>query len=164
MEGFDITALGDPKPASRPLVLKIGKTVSDRSPELRKWKNAVRKAASGLELPEAVPLSCIIVFGMPVKDKKRWGRLHSFQPDFDNLAKAAVDAMQRDKKGPDQPIDNDGRIASSWIVKIYSERGFARIFMDPMPEYDLFEAKAAIDRAWDMPRGIRELAEIYRKK
>lgn len=160
---YDITVIGKPKPATRPMVLKNGITFSDRTKELKDWKRKIRKASRGIVIKEGCPLSCVIIFGMPIKDSKKWGTLHNAQPDFDNLAKAAVDAMQKDSKGPFQPIDNDGRIASSWILKIYSEKGFSRIIVKCLEDGSIESAWKSIGEAWTMPRGIKELSEILKK-
>lgn len=159
----DFIATGKPKPASRPMVLKSGKVVSDRSPDLVKWKAALRRSASGRKLPPDVPLSFVILFGMPHKDKRKHGKLHSVRPDFDNLAKAVLDAIQCDKKGPDQPLKDDGQIASSWILKVYSPKGFCRVIIHELADWDPQLAKDALDEAWHMPRGIRDMCLALKK-
>lgn len=162
-QAIRINVLGKPKAQSRPLVLKTGKVISDRSTDLRKWKDAIRKAAKGITLPPSVPLSVVIVIGMPVADKKLYGKLHSAQPDFDNLAKAIIDAMQADKRHKTLPIDNDGRISSSWILKIYSPKGFGRIIIECLDDREPESAFEALVCAWNMPGGVLEICQQVKK-
>lgn len=145
MKTLDIIVRGVPKPQSRPRVTVNG-TYSSASDALKAWRRTVRAAASGKAM-EAGTLSCVVVFGLPTKEKRRHGRLHSARPDFDNLAKAVLDAIQPDRQPSREafPLIDDSLIASAWIVKIYSPIGFARVILERVDT--IGEACEAINRA-----------------
>lgn len=144
MRSLDIVVRGNPKPQSRPRVTVNG-TYSNSSDALKAWRRAVRAAASGKAM-EAGTLSCVVIIGLANKEKRRHGRLHSARPDFDNLAKAILDALQATERDREAfPLADDSLIASAWIVKVYAPFGFARIILDRIDT--IGDACAAITRA-----------------
>jgi hypothetical protein len=61
-----------------------------------------------------VPLSVVILFRFPTKDSKRHGLPHTFVPDADNLAKLALDALQRSGT-----IANDSAVSALTVRKVW---------------------------------------------
>lgn len=110
------TATGIPRPQPRPRVFR-GRAVSTADPKARDWSDAIVRAASPLgRVPLGdVPLAVVILFRFPTKDAKRHGLPHTFVPDADNLAKLALDALQRSGT-----LANDSAVSLLSVRKVWA--------------------------------------------
>lgn len=109
------TATGIPRPQPRPRVFR-GRAVSTADPKARAWSDAIVRAASPLgRVPLGdVPLAVTMLFRFPTKDSKRHGLPHTFVPDADNLAKLALDALQRSGT-----LANDSAVSLLSVRKVW---------------------------------------------
>lgn len=94
-----------------------GRAVSTADPKAKAWADIILRAAHAAK--EAAtptgPLLVDLAFRFPSKDRKRWGNPHLSVPDTDNLAKLALDAIQRAGL-----IGNDSAVWSLHATKVWA--------------------------------------------
>lgn len=111
-----LTVQGHPRPQPRPRVFR-GRAVSTADPKAKAWSDSILRAAHAAKAMQDLsgPLAVTLAFRLPTADRKRWGAPHLSVPDTDNLAKLALDAMQRAGL-----IANDSAVWSLVVVKTWS--------------------------------------------
>lgn len=67
-----------------------------------------------------------ILFYVPIKNKKLWGKPHDKRPDVDNYAKGVSDALNG------IIFSDDGQIATLEVRKQYAEHGRIELFIYPI--------------------------------
>lgn len=106
-----------PRPQSRPRVYKSGVVVSSSKP-VRLCKRDIALACRAARLPakpaKDVPILLELEAVIPIKDKRRHGRLHVARPDADNLLKTVKDAII-----DAGVLHDDAQIAIAGVRKIY---------------------------------------------
>lgn len=110
-----LSVSGIPRPQPRPIVTR-GRAISIANPKTKAWADQILRAAHAAK-QEATPTGALAVellFRMPTKDAKRWGKPHLSVPDADNLAKLALDAMQKGGLFP-----NDSAVWSLSASKVW---------------------------------------------
>lgn len=124
---LDIIIIGTPRPQPRARIFRNGGRATD-SPHSREWKRnimAVARSAGSAPVAIGQALELELTLAMPVKDKRLHGRPHTGRRDFDNLAKAVVDALQ-----DAGVMADDGQISDAVIRKRYAAHpGGARIIL-----------------------------------
>jgi Holliday junction resolvase RusA-like endonuclease len=95
--------------------------VSTADPNAKVWIDTVLRAAHQARQSKGQASGALSVgldFDMPTKDKKRWGKPHTFVPDTDNLAKLALDAIV--KAGL---ISDDATVSCLIVRKTWAQAG-----------------------------------------
>lgn len=123
-----ITLVGTPRPLPRPRFIR-GRAVSIASPKAKAYALALQRAAREAVSnygPDAVRqefarhgLAVSILAEFPTRRTERWGQAHTVRSDGDNIAKAALDHLQKaGALGGD-----DSRVAELVVVKRWAARG-----------------------------------------
>lgn len=138
-----ITTLGTPRPK------QSGRWVNGRmvgiaqaNAKLKHWTQRLRAAITeewpghsgdhdvrAIELARMIhgcPLRLDATFYIPVKDRKKWGKPHTANPDEDNLRKAVKDVLE--KAGV---LQNDSRIVGGETWKWYAKEGGCTLKLTP---------------------------------
>lgn len=125
---FAVNVATHPRPQPRPRHHK-GRVFSN-SKLVARFKNDIRMAIAmqrrnspppGREVPVFMELE----IGMPVKDKRKWGRFHTGRPDGDNILKAVKDVIV-----DSGVLEDDSQIVACNLVKRYcAEPGHIRVIM-----------------------------------
>ena len=112
-----------PQPAPRP---RAGKIRSFNPENYTKYKEGLIEHLSKLDIPKDDYRGITAVFYMPyditVKDKDRVNAFHVKTPDWDNISKPLLDALQQAGI-----IKNDSRIAFAVISKVTTPKLRGRI-------------------------------------
>lgn len=129
-EAVIIHVAGVPRPLPRPrFVPGRRRPVSIVDPKARAWAAAVeaqaRRAPRHGWLAGPVRVRCS--FYMPTGKAERWGRPHTARPDADNLAKMALDCLERAGALP----KGDARVSSLEAEKLWARAGGAVIELRP---------------------------------
>lgn len=121
------SATGIPRPQPRPRIFR-GRAVSTADPKARAWSDAIVRAAHPAGPVPLGPVSLVIEFRMPTKDSKRHGLPHTHVPDADNLAKLALDALQRAGT-----LANDSAVSSLSVRKVWAsgDQAGASFLLEP---------------------------------
>jgi len=117
-----IQVQGTPRPQPRPRVVK-GRAVSCADKNARAWIARVEHAARSAHAGQAELSGGLVVrlaFRFPTETQARQGQAHLATPDADNLAKLALDCLQRAGV-----IRNDSQIWSLEIRKAWSSQADA---------------------------------------
>lgn len=107
------TALGIPRPQPRPRAFR-GVIVATADPKAREWSDKVANAALRAGQAPKGAISVTMDFRFPTRRKDRHLKPHTNTPDADNLAKLALDAIQRSKT-----ITNDSLVAELIVRKAW---------------------------------------------
>jgi Holliday junction resolvase RusA-like endonuclease len=145
-----IAVFGHPRPLPRPRFSRNGRPVAWRTNELAlEWAKLLWPAftEAGETYKEMIDdwvqegaLEASMAFMIPVKDKKKWGLLHTSTPDGDNLVKMIFDRIQHEKTDVYDAgikpllIEDDVAISSFKSTKIYNEHGGAFLTLKPVPK------------------------------
>jgi Holliday junction resolvase RusA-like endonuclease len=110
---------GTPRPQPRPRFVR-GRVVSTGSRLTKLWR-VIMMASFVRERPQepidqAVRID--VLFMMPTKDKRRWGKPHTCRPDKDNLEKPVLDCLVKAKVLKDDSLAYTGE-----PLKVWAERG-----------------------------------------
>lgn len=125
-----IHVAGAPRPLPRPrFVPGRRKPVSIADPRARAWARAIEAAARSVPRAEWMTGPCRVScwFYMPTAKAERWGRPHTARPDADNLAKMALDCLERAGALP----LGDAKVASLEAEKRWARAGGAVIEVRP---------------------------------
>ena len=116
---------GEPKSQPRPRFVG-GRVVSNTSPAVSSWQEAVRRAAGEaysalargvMEAVKAIRVD--VTFYFPTKVSDRWGKPHTHKPDRDNLDKLVLDECTKiGLFGGD-----DCRVSAGMIRKYWCRQG-----------------------------------------
>ena len=120
---------GKPRPQPRPRFVG-GRVVSTVSKGVKVWRNrlvaaflAARKGQPMIERPVFLMLQPM----WSTPDKTRWGKPHAIRPDFDNVAKLAMDCLV-----DAGTIKDDSLIYGAAIAKLWAERdGMSVMLLEP---------------------------------
>lgn len=131
---FIFSVHGTPRPQPRPRFVK-GRVVSTGNDKARLWRDAVERAcreavrnrAASPLLPSLPPAPLFlgamkvmiwINFAVPRTKLDLIGQPHTQRPDADNLAKLAMDVMERCRV-----FGNDSSVSELIVQKFWSRRG-----------------------------------------
>jgi len=132
-EQIIITVQGTPRSQPRGRAVGENRIVSIVDPRTKAWAASVRSAAQrcmdglgGPKVTEAIlggkrcPLAMRVIFHIPTKNPKDWGKWHSAASryDLDNLEKLVMDELMGRKGCP--LGSDDARIANKWGIKLWS--------------------------------------------
>lgn len=130
MQMMSLWIAGQPFSQSRARVTVNG-TYSSASHALKAWRATMEgellKASRSAQIFKLQgPLGLKLVFLLPNRDPASWGKFCDKKPDFDNLAKAVCDCMEKAglfKVG-------DQQLAKTEILKIWSAPGEAGVMVE----------------------------------
>lgn len=90
--------VGHPRPQPRPRFVR-GRVISTLDANARTWRDTLATACRDLKAKTPGPadlgpaLSLDLAFQFPTREDTRWGCVHTFRPDLDNLAKLVQDVL-----------------------------------------------------------------------
>lgn len=121
MKGYKFVIPGKPYPSPRPRATTRGKFASVYMPkQYMDHKEWMQGFMLPLHLKGTILISLEFYFEMPkswskTKKEKMMGSYHCQRPDWDNLAKTAMDAMNK------LVYEDDGQSALGTVKKIWSD-------------------------------------------
>lgn len=133
MSGITIHVAGVPRPLPRPRFVN-GRAVAIADKKARAWKMAVeaasKRALAAVPSPVLGAARVRCSFYMPTAKAERWGQPHTARPDADNLAKMALDCLERAGVLP----KGDAVVAQLQTDKLWARAGGAVIEVRPWQE------------------------------